>query len=179
MPVRRRQSSAGSTGSTPMRIGQRGHAAATVTPVAHDHSHPRNQIIRGASSLGLPYTLSRWPLRRLALFAWFTRPCTAVQLLRTVIARGCSFHEVCALHSQQPRLPRRQKWKLRSVDGQTEAESEDMPCLLLDASPEWFSVRCWSPRMRRLTPSRSALAHFRPVIGARRAMPASSSVSPA
>src|SRR5947207_15466814 len=30
-------------------------------------------VIRGASPLGLPYTLSRSPLRRLAPFAWLAR----------------------------------------------------------------------------------------------------------
>ena len=33
-------------------------------------ARPRNQIIRGASPLGLPYALSRSALRRLAPFAW-------------------------------------------------------------------------------------------------------------
>ena len=36
-------------------------------------SHSRSSLIRGASPLGLPDTLSRSPLRRLAPFAWLAR----------------------------------------------------------------------------------------------------------
>src|SRR5262249_16820943 len=36
----------------------------------------RASLIRGASPLGLPHTLSRSPLRRLAPFAWLARECS-------------------------------------------------------------------------------------------------------
>src|SRR6185503_1731417 len=41
----------------------------------HDNvrGHKSSKLIRGALPLGLPYTLSRSPLRRLAPFAWLAR----------------------------------------------------------------------------------------------------------
>src|SRR5262245_50408061 len=52
------------------------------------HSSFSTSLIRGASPLGLPYTLSRAPLRRRAPFAWLARharsqPTTDVQVYET------------------------------------------------------------------------------------------------
>src|SRR5262245_41877231 len=47
--------------------------ARRVNCVMNDGDHNSSELIRGASPLGLPYTRSRSPLRRLAPIAWLTR----------------------------------------------------------------------------------------------------------
>ena len=47
--------------------------SAIISPLAARCSSARSKSIRGASPLGLPYTLSRAPLRRRAPVAWLTR----------------------------------------------------------------------------------------------------------
>ena len=56
-------------GQTKREIQHAEHRAGQIG----ERDHRATSLIRGASPLGLPYTLSRAPLRRRAPFAWLTR----------------------------------------------------------------------------------------------------------
>src|SRR5262245_23769593 len=54
---------------------------------------------RGASPLGLPYTLTRSPLRRLAPFAWFASLCSLHSGRFASLASFAWVASLCSLHS--------------------------------------------------------------------------------
>src|SRR3954453_785388 len=86
-----------------MRIrGARNSVFASSKLVLRTHAmysgEKRITYFRGASPLGLPYTLSREPLRRLAPFAW----------LASVRSLASSFVRLCLAANCEPRTANRE-----------------------------------------------------------------------
>src|SRR5215471_17285419 len=79
-----------------LRLHPRGFAPRTpLHTLSRAASPARSVFIRGASPLGLPYTLSRAPLRRRAPFAWLARGARSLAHLRALYVTSTSLLRPC------------------------------------------------------------------------------------